>query len=82
MSLDPTILRTSFELVIDRRPDLTIRFYEILFVQSPDPRVAARFAQRRDQRVPDPRVHFGRDAVAPARSADPRRVSSSRARSR
>lgn len=36
MSLDPTILRSSFELVIDRRPDLTIRFYEILFAKYPD----------------------------------------------
>ena len=35
MTLDPTILRTSFELVIDRRPDLTVRFYEILFERSP-----------------------------------------------
>jgi hemoglobin-like flavoprotein len=36
MSLNPEILRTSFELVIDRRPDLTVRFYEILFEQSPE----------------------------------------------
>jgi hemoglobin-like flavoprotein len=35
MSLDPQILRTSFELVIDRRPDLTLRFYEILFERYP-----------------------------------------------
>jgi hypothetical protein len=35
MTLDPTILRTSFDLVIDRRPDLTIRFYEILFERYP-----------------------------------------------
>ncbi len=35
MTLDPTILRDSFELVIDRRPDLTIRFYEILFARYP-----------------------------------------------
>jgi hemoglobin-like flavoprotein len=35
MTLDPTILRQSFELVIDRRPDLTIRFYEILFERYP-----------------------------------------------
>jgi hemoglobin-like flavoprotein len=35
MPLDPTILRTSFELVIDRRPDLTLRFYEILFERYP-----------------------------------------------
>jgi hemoglobin-like flavoprotein len=35
MSLDPTILRQSFEIVIDRRPDLTVRFYEILFEKYP-----------------------------------------------
>ena len=35
MTLDPTILRASFELVIDRRPDLTVRFYEILFERYP-----------------------------------------------
>jgi hemoglobin-like flavoprotein len=33
--LDPTILRESFDLIIDRRPDLTIRFYEILFERHP-----------------------------------------------
>jgi hemoglobin-like flavoprotein len=36
MSLDPQILRSSFELVIDRRPDLTVRFYEILFARYPE----------------------------------------------
>jgi len=35
MTLNPDILRASFELVIDRRPDLTIRFYEILFARYP-----------------------------------------------
>lgn len=35
MTLDPTILRSSFELVIDRAPDLTMRFYEILFERYP-----------------------------------------------
>jgi len=35
MPLDPTILRSSFELVIDRAPDLTLRFYEILFEKYP-----------------------------------------------
>jgi hemoglobin-like flavoprotein len=35
MTLDPTILRESFDLIIDRRPDLTIRFYEILFERYP-----------------------------------------------
>ena len=35
MTLDPQVLRDSFELVIERRPDLTIRFYEILFERYP-----------------------------------------------
>ena len=35
MSLDPSILRASFDIVIDRRPDLTLRFYEILFAKYP-----------------------------------------------
>ena len=35
MTLDPAILRSSFEIVIDRRPDLTLRFYEILFEKYP-----------------------------------------------
>jgi len=36
MSLDPNILRSSFDIVIDRRPDLTVRFYEILFARNPE----------------------------------------------
>jgi hemoglobin-like flavoprotein len=35
MTLDPTVLRMSFDLIIDRRPDLTLRFYEILFERYP-----------------------------------------------
>jgi hemoglobin-like flavoprotein len=35
MTLDPSILRASFELVIDRCPDLTLRFYAILFERYP-----------------------------------------------
>jgi hemoglobin-like flavoprotein len=35
MTLDPAILRSSFEIVIDRRPDLTVRFYEVLFERYP-----------------------------------------------
>ena len=35
MSLNPSILRASFDVVIDRRPDLTVRFYEILFAKYP-----------------------------------------------
>jgi hemoglobin-like flavoprotein len=47
MTLDPTILRESFDLIIDRRPDLTLRFYEILFERSPE--LAPMF--RRDRAV-------------------------------
>jgi hemoglobin-like flavoprotein len=36
MTLNPDLLRSSFELVIDRRPDLTMRFYEILFARYPE----------------------------------------------
>src|SRR5262245_50894824 len=45
MTLDPVILRTSFDLVIERRPDLTVRFYQILFER--DPALAPMF--RRDR---------------------------------
>jgi hemoglobin-like flavoprotein len=35
MSLDPQVLRSSFELVTTREPQLTVRFYEILFERYP-----------------------------------------------
>lgn len=35
MSLDVTLLRESFELVTERQPQLTTRFYEILFARYP-----------------------------------------------
>jgi len=35
MSLDVTALRASFELVVTRAPDLTSRFYEVLFARYP-----------------------------------------------
>lgn len=35
MTLNPSLLRSSFELVVERAPDLTIRFYEILFERYP-----------------------------------------------
>lgn len=35
MSLDAALLRDSFDLVVSRRPDLTVRFYEILFERYP-----------------------------------------------
>jgi hemoglobin-like flavoprotein len=38
LSLNPELLRTSFELVIDRQPQLTARFYEILFERFPQVR--------------------------------------------
>ena len=38
MTLNPDLLRSSFELVIDRQPQLTARFYEILFERHPQVR--------------------------------------------
>jgi hemoglobin-like flavoprotein len=38
MTLDIAALRHSFELVLDRRPDLTARFYQILFERYPQVR--------------------------------------------
>jgi hemoglobin-like flavoprotein len=35
MSLNVPLLRSSFELVIDRQPELTPRFYEIMFSRYP-----------------------------------------------
>ena len=39
MSLNVALLRQSFELVVDRAPDLTHRFYEILFARHPEVRL-------------------------------------------
>jgi hemoglobin-like flavoprotein len=36
MALDPKLLRDSFELVIERAPDLTARFYDRLFRRKPE----------------------------------------------
>lgn len=36
--MDIELLRSSFELVVDRRPDLTHRFYDILFERYPQAR--------------------------------------------
>ena len=38
MGLDITTLRTSFELVLDREPNLTHRFYDVLFLRHPEAR--------------------------------------------
>jgi hemoglobin-like flavoprotein len=38
MSLNVDLLRSSFELVLDRQPELTPRFYEILFSRYPQAR--------------------------------------------
>jgi hemoglobin-like flavoprotein len=46
MNLDPTVLRASFDIIIDRRPDLTLRFYEILFERQPG--LAPMFRRDRD----------------------------------
>jgi len=44
MPLDPTLLRESFQLAIERAPDLTARFYDTLFRNKPE--LAALFAHR------------------------------------
>jgi hemoglobin-like flavoprotein len=36
MPLDPKLLRDSFQLVVDRAPDLTTRFYAALFRRRPE----------------------------------------------
>ncbi len=36
MSLNPELLNASLELVLERRPDFTPRFYEILFERYPE----------------------------------------------
>ncbi len=38
MQLRPEILRSSFELVVDRNPQVVARFYEILFARYPEVR--------------------------------------------
>jgi hemoglobin-like flavoprotein len=38
MSLDPELLRSSLELVLERQPAMTPRFYEILFERYPQVR--------------------------------------------
>src|ERR1700709_2188256 len=38
MSLDAVLLRSSFDLVVEREPELTPRFYEILFARYPQVR--------------------------------------------
>lgn len=38
MSLDAALLRSSFDLVVEREPELTTRFYEILFSRYPQVR--------------------------------------------
>lgn len=36
MALNPEVLRSSLTLVVTRKPDLTLRFYEILFSKYPE----------------------------------------------
>src|ERR1700755_795240 len=38
MTLDPQLLRSSFDLVVERHPELTPRFYAILFERYPQVR--------------------------------------------
>ena len=35
MGLNVTLLRSSFDLVLEREPDLTLRFYDVLFSRHP-----------------------------------------------
>jgi hemoglobin-like flavoprotein len=49
MSLNVTLLRQSFELVVERAPDLTHRFYEILFDRYPATREMFPAARRGQQ---------------------------------
>lgn len=44
MALDVTLLRSSFDLVVERQPMLTARFYEVLFERYP--RARALFHRR------------------------------------
>lgn len=36
MALNPPLLHSTLELVVSRKPDLTLRFYEILFERYPE----------------------------------------------
>ena len=75
MTVEPSILRESFELIIDRRPDLTICFHQILRERYPalapmfrcDPTARAKVLARAIAEVLDhlddlPRVHLDRRA--------------------
>lgn len=49
MALNPAVLRSSFEVVIGRKPDLTMRFYEILFERQPQLRPLFHRSERKNQ---------------------------------
>jgi hemoglobin-like flavoprotein len=49
MALDVDLLRGSFDLVIERQPQLTPRFYEILFARYPEVRPLFRRRPGREQ---------------------------------
>ena len=49
MALDPQLLRSSFELVIDRRPDVTALFYDELFTRHPEARALFGRNSRQEQ---------------------------------
>ena len=51
MTLDVTALRESFELVVDRRPDLTAAFYEIFFARYPQVRPMFPSGMQRQQKM-------------------------------
>jgi hemoglobin-like flavoprotein len=49
MSLNVVLLRESFEMVVERSPDLTHRFYEILFERYPETRSMFSPSRQADQ---------------------------------
>jgi len=49
MALDVNLLRNSFDLVLLRNPELTARFYEILFERYPQVRPMFRSERRKQQ---------------------------------
>jgi len=52
MALDVALLRTSFDLVLSKNPNLTARFYEILFERYPAARpLFGRSSQRRQEEM-------------------------------
>lgn len=51
MALNADLLRSSFALVAEREPQLTHRFYELLFTRYPDARALFSHRSQREQEV-------------------------------